>query len=274
MVNVFGGTKRGPEGPPGERGPPGKKGRDALNLIKWFPTLILRELRQHVNRTSLLIENKDVDVTLDKNQVVKSWHSRSKKYPCSFTGYGGKLVDSSVTHQWGLLFDSKAMYQTNYELLSVGLYTCLTMTFSCENTKDRQYIINDYIPKRPFFRGISIHQNKMCLHGEKDNKEITICDIEEENYYTIQILWKNYEHKEESWFTVYQDATIQVPKTNFTSNKLSSIVTQPVLSLGALDAVSGPSNYFSGIITNVDILLTKFEPPQEILTFVIESQFM
>ena len=114
----------------------------------------------------------------------------------------------------------------------------------------------------------------MCLHGEKDNKEITICDIEEENYYTIQILWKNYEHKEESWFTVYQDATIQVPKTNFTSNKLSSIVTQPVLSLGALDAVSGPSNYFSGIITNVDILLTKFEPPQEILTFVIESQFM
>ena len=78
MVNVFGGTKRGPEGPPGERGPPGKKGRDALNLIKWFPTLILRELRQHVNRTSLLIENKDVDVTLDKNQVVKSWHSRSK----------------------------------------------------------------------------------------------------------------------------------------------------------------------------------------------------
>ena len=96
MVNVFGGTKRGPEGPPGERGPPGKKGRDALNLIKWFPTLILRELRQHVNRTSLLIENKDVDVTLDKNQVVKSWHSRSKKYPCSFTGYGGKLVDSVV----------------------------------------------------------------------------------------------------------------------------------------------------------------------------------
>jgi len=197
MVNVFGGKKRGAEGPPGERGPPGKNGRDALNIIKWFPELILTEIRQQLNILSLLIEDKDTDVTMDKSHV-RNWNSRSKKMPCSFTGYGGMITSKKLFHdRWGLVFDS-SIYQTKRELLSIGIHACLTMTFSCENTKDRQHVINDYLPKYQLFRGISIHLNKLCLHGVKDDKEIIISDIEEDLFYTLQILWGGTGHEEDS----------------------------------------------------------------------------
>ena len=282
MVNVFGGTKRGPEGPPGERGPPGKKGRDALNLIKWFPTLILTELRQHLSTLSLLIEDINTDVTMDEKQVVKSWHSRSKKQPCSFTGYGGMLYEPFLSRieygvasrpRWGLLFNN-SMYQIKKELLTSMTDVCLTMTFSCKNTKDRQHIINDS-PKLSISRGISISISKLCLHGVKENKEIIICDIEKDIFYTIQILWRAAGHEEESWFTLYQDGEIQVPKTIFTANKVDPTPHVPATSLGALINANESSNYFSGIITNVDIIQGYDEVlPQEILNFVIQNQFL
>ena len=277
-------------------------------LIKWFPTWTKNQIQNNLDKLCLKIEKAKEEKTppeivRDNKGYVTKWldTKRNKSFfiPHPQTGMGKiqlEDTDFSQRSRYSLVFDKKerVMYfQQGIPYLSLRRdNVCLTVTFKCgssashSETGQPQFIINDFTNEKYAFRGVSAQKNetgdyRLCVHGvdaktSRENCMIIAESIEEDEFYTLQIVFGNEQRNRESFFTVYKDASVVVGKTTFKCNKSPTSV-YPYLTIGGRkDYLSemNPDDFFSGAISNIELMLNDEEIPSSILKAIIVEQTM
>ena len=296
MVTIFG-TSDCVEGH-GQPGPPGTRG--IKDLISWFPTMMLKQVRKNLNFLTFLIESIDPesepDVELSAEKTVTKWKAfNNREHAFSFPvnkGKGGKLKllspRGSQKKRYGLVFDKKEenMYSMKFGyniILNDSINkVLLTMSFLVGVDKDvvndtEEFIVYEHDRRNVTgnFRGVSVmpkadEKFDLYLYGARgedaEGKRLKIGeDIKMNFFYTLQVCWDSAELT--GFYHLFKDRKVLLDKTYFQCTEMSSIVNAPSLLLGGFDASTNPrdkkvvkSKLFTGIISNLEIL--KIHPNQ------------
>ena len=89
-----------------------------------------------------------------------------------------------------------------------------------------------------------------------------------EEFYTLQIVWGN---QNDGFYTLFKDKKCIVEKTLFECDTVPREVT-PYLSVGGQK--ENNSNYFFGVISNIEVLKTLDDIPPELSYLVIDEQMI
>ena len=259
--------------------------------------------------------DKDWDVKLNDERRVTAWrslnHSRDGKMILKPIGKGSileKLLPPMNDHQrYGLKFERTeqcAYYANNIlSLRKPGTTVVLTITFLVgalppDNVASdgEEFILNDYNPEEQtaeHFRGMSISSTgeekfDLFLHGAdagsnsaSKNRLKIGTSLQSSWFYTVQVIWgaeierpDGSVRRLDSSYAVYENNECLVEKT-FQCPLLSDLQTL-AFSLGAKKALGKTADsYFTGILSNVEILETEHETiPKELLHFIAMKQIL
>ena len=116
-----------------------------------------------------------------------------------------------------------------------------------------------------------------CVHGiEKsvvDNNIIITDTLKMDEFYTLHILWGTKDNNFESFYSLFKDRKCLIEQTSFACNLIPHGVNN-FLSLGAQYSSNSrpPSYYFSGAISNLEVLKSTVNIPPVLLNLVIREQ--
>ena len=274
MVSIFG-TSECVEGGQGPPGPPGTRG--IKDLISWFPTMMLKQVRKNLNFITFLIESIDPesepDVELSGKKTVTKWKAFNNRENAFFSpvnkGIGGKLklVSGLGTQEkrYGLVFDKKEenMYRTKFmdgfrPLLNEPYdKVLLTMTFLVGADRDvvndtEEFIVHEHDRRNVDgnFRGVSVmtkddEKFDLYLYGARgenaEGKRLKIGeDIKMNLFYTLQVYWdgKNLT----GFYHLFKDRKVLLDKTYFQCTEMPGAVNAPSLLLGGYNASTNPAD--------------------------------
>ena len=227
--------------------------------------------------------------------------------PVSASGAYLKEIPFQPDHQrYGLKFDcnDQNMYRLSNFSLSVlscmSANTIITLTFlvgeadeskTINNLEKNKFLIHDHNNDLPYtFRGISVINNgeksfDLCLHGafseQKDKLKIAE-KLKMSCFYTLQVKWGAQIEDSDgtmrilsSFYRIYEDKKLVIDNVFHQRSDDSPKVA--VLYIGGFnndkDSTVNKSNFFTGILSNIEILLTSEELiPKELLHFIATKQ--
>ncbi len=260
-------------------------------------------------------EDWDVKLSEDKRVTAwrsfnRSPHGKKILTPIGKGSILEKLLPAMSVHQrYGLKFERTeqcAYYANNITSLRVpGSTVVLTITFLVgalppDNVASdgEEFILNDYNPEEQtaeHFRGISISSTgeekfDLFLHGAdasgsnsaaSKNRLKIGTSLQSSWFYTVQVKWgaqierpDGSVRRLDSSYAIYENNECLVEKT-FRSPLLREQQTL-AFSLGAKKALDKTAdNYFTGTLSNVEILETEHETiPKELLHFIAMKQIL
>ena len=231
--------------------------------------------------------------------------------PVSGLGACLKKIPFQPDHQrYGLKFNcnEQNMYSLSNHSASVlsyvGTNTILTLTFLVgelehDETRTRNklekdaFLIHDHNTQLPTpFRGISVINNgeesfDLCLHGafseQKDRLKIAE-KLKMSCFYTLQVKWGAQIEDPDgtmrilsSFYRIYEDKKLVID--NVFHQRIDDSPKVAVLYIGGFnndkDSTVNKSNFFTGILSNIEILLTTEELiPKELLHFIATKQYI
>ena len=269
MVNIFGISDS--KGETGEPGPPGPAGPGGLReVIKWFPRMILEQIRKELNTLTLLIEtlppNKDADVELLPQKTVNTWKLfNNRDLVLKPVDEGGELIRVTLeldpVPRYGLVFNKSKgimyhMEKARQTFLTTRMSVLLTITFLVgikdddndvsDKEGEEEFIISDYRWNRfdkssEKFRAVSIvskadEKFDLYLHGVPGEDETQRWmfgkDLKRKFYYTLQVNWDELEKS--GFATLYKDGEPLIKKTPFPWDETPDILT-PAFYLGGFN---------------------------------------
>ena len=227
--------------------------------------------------------------------------------PVSESGAYLKEIPFQPDHQrYGLKFNCNDQNRYRLSNLSttvlsyVGTNTIITLTFlvgeseadeskTINNLEKNKFVIHDHNNELPStFRGISVINNgeksfDLCLHGafseQKDKLKIAE-KLKMSCFYTLQVKWGAQIEDPDgtkrilsSFYRIYEDKKLLID--NLFHQRIDDSPKVPVLYIGGFNNVStiNKSNFFTGILSNIEILLTAEEViPKELLHFIATKQ--
>ena len=259
--------------------------------------------------------DEDWDVKLNDDKRVTAWrslnHSRDGKMILTPIGKGSileKLLPAMNVHQrYGLKFErtEQCMYYANNKLFlrNPGRTVVLTITFLVGAlppddvaSDGEEFILNDYHPEEKtdeHLRGLSISSTgeekfDLFLHGadasdsDASKNRLKIgTSLQSSWFYTVQVKWgaqierpDGSVRRLDSSYAIYENNECLVEKT-FQCPLLSDLQTL-AFSLGAKKALGKTAdNYFTGILSNMEILQTEHETiPKELLHLIAMKQIL
>ena len=178
----------------------------------------------------------------------------------------------------------------------------LTITFSVGGAATaaaagaaEEFILNDYHPEEKTeenFRGISIVVNEeegetfdLYLHGTVAHRRLKIgTALKTSWFYTVQVKWgAQIEQPDgsmrflDSSYVIYVNVNGEVRCLVENAFRTPRVGEEQILafSIGGKKTISSADGYFTGVVSNVEILQTKHETiPEELLYFVVRKQLL
>ena len=187
MVNIFGMIEEnnGSPGPVGPRGPAGVSGFN--NLIRWFPEMLLKEIRC-TEFCCLKINNPILDLVIeDKTLKILKWNSlltKKKTNAVAVMDFSSKEYIKVKEEIYALKFNGQTLYRlSDIELSPVRgkqwVWICTTFRPSINiSENDQCFIYSNKNPSYEMFRGLSLSKTSIKIWG---------CENESDNFILVDI---------------------------------------------------------------------------------------